>query len=178
MSNDILDKVRPGTRLAVKGLKMRITQWGEYGIHCAAYLARRALEGAATVGAAEIAEAQGIDVQYAQQILQRLRRGNVIESVRGPHGGYRLTRPPAAITLGEVLTAAEGATFELICESKPIDPTRCSQSSACNLRALWEELRDHVNVFLNNKSLSDLIQRQSLEERPVQISRQSAQARS
>src|SRR5690606_3493579 len=69
---------------------MRITQWGEFGVHCTVYIAERHRAGAATVTAAEIADAQGIDPQYTQQILQRLRRKGLITSVRGPQGGYRL----------------------------------------------------------------------------------------
>lgn len=113
---------------------MRITRWGEYGILCCMYLARRLVppgeaSGGAAVGASEIADQQGIPTQYAQQILHRLRKGGVIKSVRGPHGGFLLNRPPEQINLYEILLAAEGHTFELICENDPIYPETCNPAA-------------------------------------------------
>lgn len=153
---------------------MRITQWGEYGLHCSLQIARREGEGAATVGAAEIADEQGIALEYAQQILQRLRRGSIIESVRGPHGGYKLSRPAKEISVGQVLTAAEGDTFEVMCDTKPLQLERCQPGSGCNLRALWHELRDHVNQFMNARTLQDLLslpQYAQADVKPVQLPR-------
>jgi len=156
---------------------MRITQWGEFGLHCSMQLARREREGVTTVGAAEIAEEQEIALDYTQQILQRLRKGGIIESVRGPHGGYRLSRPAASITLGEILKASEGNTFEVICETKPLNEERCAPEMNCNLRHLWLELRDHVNTFLTNRSLLDILDYQApaSSETPVQIGKRVGQ---
>ncbi len=148
---------------------MRVTQWGEYGILCSVYLARRHSAGELTVGAAEIAKAQGIDIQYAQQILQRLRKGEIIESARGPQGGYKLLRPARETTLYQVLCAAEGDTFEVICETKPLNPARCSDDSFCSLRELWNSFREHVNSFLLNRTIQDLIDREDEVNSPIQI---------
>ena len=145
-------------------------------MHCSLQLAE--CEGAQTIGAAEIATEQQIALDYAQQILQRLRKGGVIESVRGPHGGYRLARPASQITLGEILHAAEGETFQVICDSKPIDPARCCEGSVCNLRPIWHELRDHVNSFLASRTLQDVIDHpevQAAETTPIQIGAHLAQ---
>lgn len=136
---------------------MRITQWGEYGILCTLYMAKRAQEGARTVGAPEIAESQGIALQYTQQILQRLRRGNIIESARGPHGGYCLARSATELTLHDILSAAEGDTFEVICETKPLGHEQCIGELSCGLRVVWRELREHLNVFLKDKKLSAIL---------------------
>lgn len=108
------------------------------------------------VGASEIARGQGVDLQYAQQILQRLRKGGIIDSVRGPSGGYRLCRPASEITLRDILVATEGETFEIICESRPVNAERCSMSNDCGLRGLWRDLRDHVDIFLRKQTLEDL----------------------
>lgn len=153
---------------------MRITQWGEYGVHCSTYLGRRHREGAASVPAAEIAAAQNIPLDYAQQILQRLRKGAIVESVRGPLGGYKLARPPSAITLHDILVAAEGDTFEVICDSKPIDHERCSGGAPCNLRPIWFALKEHMNSFLIGITLESLMINRIdafAEPAPVQISR-------
>jgi len=140
---------------------MRVTQWGEFGIHCAAYLAERAKHGDLRVSAPEIAESQGIALQYAQQILQRLRKGAVVESERGPRGGYRLARPADEISLFDILKAAEGSTFEVMCESKPLDEQRCSESTICNLRVFWHEFRESVDSFLRARTLASLLEADS-----------------
>ena len=149
---------------------MHITQWGEYGVHCCAYLAKRHAQGVATVPASEIAESQQLPLDYAQQILQRLRRTELVKSVRGPQGGYALGRPANEITLYDILLAAEGDTFEVICDNKPIGQARCEPNGDCNLRPVWRALREHVNEFLGKHSLQDLIVRSGATPNdPIQI---------
>lgn len=136
---------------------MRITQWGEYAAHFCMYLAKNEASGKKSTSAAEIAKSLEIDILYAQQILQRLRKNNIIESIRGPQGGYRLGRPTAEITLKDILVAAEGDTFEIICDTKPINmTTRCTPGSHCALRGIWGELKEHVDAFLVQRTLSEL----------------------
>ena len=139
---------------------MRITKWGECGILCALYLARRF--GGGAIGAAEIASSQNLDIQYTQQILQRLRKGNIIESERGPRGGYRLTQSPERTNLKDILYAVEGDTFQIICESAPIHPatdgsSRCSTRESCGLHTVWQELRLRIDDFFVSKNLAVLL---------------------
>ena len=135
---------------------MRITQWGEYGILISIHLARQGREGVRVVSAAEIAEAQGIALQYTQQILLRLREGGVVESVRGPRGGFRLARPASELSLLDILLAAEGDTLEIICEQKPLSEARCATDARCLLRPVWYGLRDVVNSYLEAISVESL----------------------
>ncbi len=141
---------------------MRITQWGEYGVLFATFVARRLRDGAPMVTAAEVAKARNVELQYAQQIIQRLRKGGVIDSVRGPGGGYLLCRPASEITLFDILTATEGESFEVICESKPIHAEHCVSGTECGLRGLWFDLREHLNVFLKQRTLEQLTNMPSL----------------
>jgi len=139
---------------------MRVTKWGECGILCALHLAKN--YGEPAIGAAEIAEAQGIDLPYTQQILHRLRKGDVIESVRGPKGGYKLLRGPAEITLKDILYAVEGDTFQIICENSPLhpemdEPSRCSTRESCGLHGVWQELRTAIDKLLDERTLEDLL---------------------
>lgn len=138
---------------------MHITKWGEYGILCCIYLAAKA-ETNEAIGAAEIAHAQDIPLQYTQQILHRLRKGEVITSVRGPHGGFRLSKTPAETTLKDILYAAEGATFEVICETHPIYQEACGPESDCGLKDVWVELRQAIDQILEGKTLAQLITKQ------------------
>ncbi len=139
---------------------MRVTKLGECGILCSVYLAQRYGEG--SVGATDIAQSQGLDLQYTQQILHRLRRGGVIESERGPRGGYHLARPPEAISLKDILYATEGDTFQIICENSPVHPhpdggTQCATRDKCGLHAVWQDLRVAIDKLLEQRTLKDLI---------------------
>jgi Rrf2 family protein len=138
---------------------MRVTKWGECGLLCSIFLTHK--YGSSSVGAPEIAESQGLDLQYTQQVLHRLRKGNIITSVRGPKGGFRLTRDPTTITLKDILYAAEGDTFEIICDYAPIRPNketpgRCSTKDTCGLHGVWVELRSAIDELLEKKTLADL----------------------
>ncbi len=137
---------------------MRITQWGEYGIHCATFIARLEKQGTKAVPAADIAADQGIALDYAQQILQRLRKNKIVQSIRGPQGGYKLCRPASEITLQDIIVASEGDTFEVICETKPLNSDRCMPNAHCNLRPLWFALKDHVNAFLGRYTLEQVVE--------------------
>ena len=154
---------------------MRITQWGEYGLHFSTFVASKTAQGQ-VIGAQEIATAQGVALDYAQQILQRLRKGGILESVRGPQGGYRLTKTPTEITVRDILIAAEGDTFEIICETKPLDNVRCHEGTVCALRGLWRDLKTHVDQFLSDRTLADLVAIENSPETPVQIARHTADA--
>ena len=148
---------------------MRITRWGEYGLHCAMYIAAKANEGVAAVGAAEIASRQNIDVQYVQQILQRLKKGKVVETIRGRNGGYRLARLAEQITVKDVLLAADGETFEIICDNNPISPSRCGDSLQCEVKPIWTMLRAHIDEFLDQYSIADLLSGKLRTDVPIQI---------
>ncbi len=157
---------------------MRITKWGEYGIHCAVYIAAKDASTDPLITAQEIADSQSIPVDYARQILQRLKNGNIVQTHRGPQGGYILARPPEEITLADILRAAEGETFEIICEAKPINDERCADTSLCNIRPIWHKLHDHIEGFLKSYTLKQIADMQcgtpssggcNGSEKPVQI---------
>ena len=93
---------------------MRVTTWAEYGLIVSVHLAHRAGEG--PVAARELAEKERLPGDYVEQILLRLRRAGIVSSVRGARGGYLLARPPAEVTVKDVLDASEHGTFEVNCE--------------------------------------------------------------
>jgi Rrf2 family protein len=143
---------------------MRVTKWGECGVLCSLYLARRFGESA--VGAVEISESQGLDLQYTQQVLQRLRKGGVVESERGPRGGYRLANQPERVTLKDILYAAEGDTFQIICDYAPIHPnpensSMCATKENCSLHLVWQDLHDAIDALLERRTLADLMAQES-----------------
>ena len=135
---------------------MRITTWAEYGVICALHLAKRSDDGPIT--GRDIASGEKLPVDYVEQILLRLRRAGIVRSTRGARGGYTLARGAAAITVREIITAAELLTFDLHCESHPIDDERCSASHECSIRPVWLMLQRRIDEVLDSVHLSDLLE--------------------
>lgn len=105
----------------------------------------------------EIHERQAIDENYLNQILISLRKAGLIESVRGPQGGHRLARPPAQISLLEVLIALEGPLLsadggrESLVPTEPLDRVL--------VREVWAGARDALEGYLGGITLEELTQR-------------------
>ena len=135
---------------------MRITTWAEYGVICALHLARRTEEGPVT--GRDIASRERLPGDYVEQILLRLRRAGIVQSTRGAKGGYALARPADDITVREIITAAELVTFDLHCETHPLDDERCAQSCDCSIRPVWMMLQKRIDEVLDGVRLGDLLE--------------------
>src|SRR5207249_3718415 len=133
---------------------MRVTTWAEYGLIVSVNLAKRAGQG--PVAARELAEQERLPHDYVEQILLRLRRAGLVDSVRGAKGGYHLAREPQVITVKDVIEASEHVTFEVNCDLHPVDPQRCSPEAACSIRPVWRMLEQRINDLLAGISLADL----------------------
>ena len=138
---------------------MRITTWAEYGLICSLHLARRVSEGPVT--GRDIAARERLPGDYVEQILLRLRRADIVKSVRGARGGYLLARPAAEISVRDVVAASELATFEVHCVSHPVESERCSESHTCSIRPVWQLLQRRIDDVLESVRLSDLLSEES-----------------
>ena len=136
---------------------MRVTTWTEYSLIITLHLARRGRTGGVPVAARELAETERLPGDYVEQILLRLRRAGLVESVRGAKGGYFLARAPAEISVRDVMTASEHQTFEMNCEHHPVDAERCDPGSNCTIRPVWQALQQRVDDLLQGISLADLL---------------------
>src|SRR4051794_21348176 len=116
---------------------MRVTTWTEYSLIISLHLARRGRGVGAPVAARELADTERLPADYVEQILLRLRRAGLVESVRGAKGGYYLARDPGSISVRDVMSASEHQTFEVNCESHPVDEERCRPGGACSIRPVW-----------------------------------------
>jgi Rrf2 family transcriptional regulator, iron-sulfur cluster assembly transcription factor len=134
---------------------MRITTWAEYGVICALHLARRSDDGPVT--GRDIAAQERLPADYVEQILLRLRRADVIKSVRCARGGYMLARPSSEITIRDVIHASELETFDLHCVSHPVEEERCAASHNCSIRPIWVMLQQKIDDVLDSVHLSDLL---------------------
>jgi Rrf2 family protein len=137
---------------------VRITTWAEYGLICALHLAKRAGEGPIT--GREIASSERLPADYVEQILLRLRRAGLVESVRGAKGGYYLAKEPAAISVRDVMNASEHQTFEINCATHPVDADRCNPGHTCSIRPVWHALQQRVDELLASISLADLMKQE------------------
>ncbi len=149
---------------------MRITTWTEYSLIISIHLAKRGAAGSGPVAAREIAEQERLPGDYVEQILLRLRRAGLVESVRGAKGGYYLAKEPSAITMRDIMTASEHQTFEMNCESHPVDVERCSTGSACSIRPVWQALQFRVDELLGSIALADLMKHETQVQELVAIS--------
>lgn len=134
---------------------MRITTWAEYGVICALHLARRTEDGPVT--GRDVAARERLPGDYVEQILLRLRRAGIVQSTRGAKGGYALARAADDITVREIITAAELVTFDLHCETHPLDSERCAQSCDCSIRPVWMMLQRRIDEVLDSVRLADLL---------------------
>jgi Rrf2 family transcriptional regulator, iron-sulfur cluster assembly transcription factor len=134
---------------------MRITTWAEYALICSVHLAHR--YNAGPVNGRHLAASERLPADYVEQILLRLRRAGIVTSVRGAHGGYELARSPAQISVREIVTAAEHATFDLHCVSHPVAEERCSDATSCSIRPVWVLLQSKIDEVLEGVKLADLL---------------------
>ena len=104
----------------------------------------------------EIAEAEDISEKYLSQIILPLRSAGLVNSYRGAHGGYELSRSPADITIDEIVKVLEGDVVIVDCTA---DPASCSRVAQCVTRDLWRNVQDAIIKTLNAVTLEELVKR-------------------
>jgi Rrf2 family cysteine metabolism transcriptional repressor len=128
---------------------------GEYGVRLMAQLARRHGTGPASL--TEIAEEEDLPRAYLEQLVISLRDADLVQSTRGAHGGYELTRPPEKIVMGEVLRALEGPIAPMICATTIRTHLVCARSGHCTVNFMWVKVRDAIAGALDSMTLADLV---------------------
>ena len=136
---------------------MKLTTKGRYAVMALADLARFNLTG--PVSLRDISLRQGISILYLEQIFLKLKNKNIVHSVRGVKGGYKLIKEPSRIKLAEIFYAVDERVKTLNCNKH--SKKGCNGKSAkCITHNLWDELESYINNFFENKKLSDLINQQ------------------
>ncbi len=130
---------------------MQITRAGEYAVLGVTYLARKGVDH--VVMMEEICEAEKIPKSFLAKIFQTLSRAGIVRSQRGVHGGFKLTRDPASVTLLEVLEAIEGKIAFQRCLEEPVE---CHKHDACTLCDVFTEAQYRVKEIFQNTTLMDL----------------------
>ena len=133
---------------------MKLSTKGRYAMVALADLATARDEELLSLG--EISKRQDISLPYLEQLFVKLRRAGLVESVRGPGGGYRLARPAAEIRVSEVLGAVDETIDALHTGAGASGGLSGSKAQSMTNR-LWEGLSAHVYVFLHQTRLSDVV---------------------
>ena len=137
---------------------MRLTTKGRYAVTAMLDLALHGQQG--PVSLADTSERQGISLSYLEQLFAKLRRGNLVSSVRGPGGGYQLARELDGIHVAQVIDAVNDSVDATRCQGQG----DCQGGNTCLTHHLWCDLSDQIHAFLSNISLADLVARREIQE--------------
>jgi Rrf2 family iron-sulfur cluster assembly transcriptional regulator len=135
---------------------MRLSTKGRYAVTAMIDLALHDREGPVTL--AEISKCQDISLSYLEQLFAKLRRGGLVEGVRGPGGGYRLSRPSNSITVADIVCAVD----------ENVDATRCGGRQNCQggrrclTHELWSDLSRQIHEFLQGITLAQFLERETV----------------
>lgn len=132
---------------------MRLSTRSRYGTRMMQDLAQHYDKGPVRIG--EIAKRQDMPVKYLEQLVIPLKQGNFIKSVRGPKGGHMLARPPADITVGQIVKALESGIDLTGCIE---NPGECQRSGRCLTRGIWEDASKAMYDKLNSITLSNMLE--------------------
>ena len=127
---------------------MRVRSKGRYAVTAVIFLAKQ--DKRIPMPLAEIAKSHEISLSYLEQLFAKLRRQGLVKSVRGPGGGYFLSRPPEKILISEVVAAVEEPTSR---EQQSFSKSRLDESETL---ALWDSLGNQVYGFLSSISVADV----------------------
>jgi len=146
---------------------MKFSAQEEYGLRCILSLCRAEVQAETPPGGSpdprcltthEIAEREGLSLQYTGKLIRILGRAGLIESVRGRKGGYRLARPAGRISVAETLAALGGKIYEAgTCGRFTGDRSFCVHTNDCSIRSLWAGLQIMIDSVLSRTTLRDLI---------------------
>jgi len=137
---------------------MRLTTKGRYAVTAMLDLALHQNSGPITL--ANISKRQGISLSYLEQLFACLRRRGLVESTRGPGGGYQLSRDPHSIDVAQVIAAVD----------EKVDATRCGGQANCHAdqqcltHELWMDLSNQIQEFLSAITLGQLVERRTIRE--------------
>jgi Rrf2 family protein len=136
---------------------LRVSTRGEYGVRLMVDLARHYGQQPRSLN--EIGQAEGLQlkVQYLEQLVRSLREAGLVESTRGAHGGYRLSRAPEEMGMGEIVRALEGPIAPMICATEGDMEVICDRLDGCSTKYLWARVRDAITSTLDAITLADLV---------------------
>ena len=133
---------------------MKLTSKGRYAVMALADIAN--FDKQNPVSLRDISLRQNISLVYLEQIFSKLKKNNIVKSIRGTNGGYILTRDPGQIKLSNIFSAVDEKVKTLQCKRE--SKRGCNgRSTKCITHYLWDDLETHINDFFDKKNLGDLL---------------------
>ena len=133
---------------------MKLTSKGRYAVMAMADLAKNYVKEPTSL--TEISLRQGISIDYLEQIFSKLRKNNLVQSTRGPSGGYLLSKPPGEIKLLSIISAVDEKIKTVKCRKE--SKKGCNHKSIkCITHNLWDDLETHINKFFEDNTLNDIL---------------------
>ncbi|UAW99866.1 Fe-S cluster assembly transcriptional regulator IscR [Halopseudomonas nanhaiensis] len=136
---------------------MRLTTKGRYAVTAMLDLALHQEQGPITL--ADISARQGVSISYLEQLFAKLRRGKLVQSVRGPGGGYRLAGGADSISVAQIVEAVNDSMDATRCLGKG----DCQHGEVCLTHHLWSDLSNRLRQFLNEITLAELVSRDDIQ---------------
>jgi Rrf2 family iron-sulfur cluster assembly transcriptional regulator len=137
---------------------MRLSTKGRYAVTAMMDIAIHEKLGPVTL--ADISQCQGISLSYLEQLFAKLRKRGLVEGVRGPGGGYRLARPPAGITVADIISAVDERVDATRCGGRE----DCQEGRCCLTHQLWSDLSQQIFSFLEGITLAQFVERPKVRE--------------
>lgn len=137
---------------------MRLTAKGRYAVTAMLDLAVRREDG--PISLADISERQGISLSYLEQLFAKLRRNGLVKSVRGPGGGYQLSRDGSKIFVAEIIDSVDENVDATRCRGK----ANCQNGETCLTHELWTDLSRQIHQFLSEIDLASIIARREVQQ--------------
>lgn len=136
---------------------LRVSTKGEYGVRIMVDLARH--YGGRPRSLTDISQAETLPLAYLEQLVKLLRDADppLVSSTRGAHGGYRLSRDPNEISMGEIVRVLEGPISPMICATEGEMSQVCGFIDSCKTKYLWARVRDAVAQTLDSITLAELL---------------------
>ena len=133
---------------------MKLTSKGRYAVMAMADLAKNNVKEPTNL--TEISLRQGISISFLEQLFLKLRKNNLVQSARGPLGGYVLSKPPGEIKLLSIIRAVDEKIKTVKCKKE--SKKGCNgKSIKCITHNLWDDLETHINKFFENNTLEDIL---------------------
>ena len=133
---------------------MKLTSKGRYAVMAMADLAKNYVK--EPINLTEISLRQGISIDYLEQLFSKLKKNNLVQSVRGPLGGYVLSKPPGEIKLLSIINAVDEKIKTVKCRKE--SKRGCNHKSIkCITHNLWDDLEIYINKFFENNTLNDIL---------------------
>lgn len=137
---------------------MRLTTRGRYAVTALLDLALQDSQHSSAVSLSDIAKRQDISISYLEQLFSKLRKQGLVISTRGASGGYHIAKPLDQISVMQIIAAVDESVDARACEGRG----NCQEGAMCLTHDLWSGLSSHIEDYLSNVTLAQLIERQNI----------------